>query len=64
MGDCGDLEIFANIKKGHLDFSKEKFKNVSESCIDLIKKLLEPNKKNRKTAAEALKHDFFVKNFN
>ena len=57
-------EIFANIKKGHIDFSKKEFKNVSESCIDLIKKLLEPNKKNRKTAAEALKHDFFVKNFN
>ena len=57
-------EIFANIKKGHLDFSKEKFKNVSESCINLIKKLLNPNKNSRITASKALKDKFFIENFN
>ena len=57
-------EIFANIKKGHLDFFNEKFKNVSESCINLIKKLLNPNKNSRITASKALKDKFFIENFN
>ena len=57
-------EIFANVKKGYIDFSKKKFKNISENCIDLIKKLLEPNKKYRIKASEALSHPFFIKNFN
>lgn len=57
-------EIFANVKKGYIDFSKKKFKNISENCIDLIKKLLEPNKKIRIKASDALRHPFFVENFN
>jgi calcium-dependent protein kinase len=57
-------EIFANVKKGYIDFSKKKFKNISENCKDLIKKLLEPNKKNRIKASEALSHPFFIENFN
>jgi calcium-dependent protein kinase len=57
-------EIFAEVKKGHIDFSKEKFAQVSSNCIDLIKKLLKPNKKYRITASEALKHPFFRQNFN
>jgi len=57
-------EIFANVKKGYIDFSKKKFKNISENCIDLIKKLLEPNKRNRIKASEALRHPFFIENFN
>ena len=57
-------EIFANVKKGVIDFSKKKFQNVSNNCIDLIKKLLTPNKKYRIKASEALKHPFFTENFN
>ena len=57
-------EIFANVKKGYIDFSKKKFKIVSQNCIDLIKKLLTQNKKNRIKASEALKHPFFTENFN
>ena len=57
-------EIFENIKKGEIDFTKRNFYNVSENCIDLIKKLLNPNKKKRINAAEALKHPFFTENFN
>ena len=57
-------EIFAKVKKGHIDFTKKKFNKVSPNCIDLIKKLLTPNKKNRITASEALKHKFFTENFN
>ena len=57
-------EIFANVKKGYIDFSKKKFEFVSQNCIDLIKKLLTQNKKNRIKASEALKHPFFTENFN
>ena len=57
-------EIFANVKKGFIDFSKPKFRNVSENCIDLIKKLLTLNKKYRIKASDALKHKFFTENFN
>ena len=57
-------EIFANVKKGYINFSKPKFRNVSENCIDLIKKLLTLNKKNRIKASDALKHKFFTENFN
>ena len=57
-------EIFANVKKGVIDFSKKKFQNVSNNCKDLIKKLLTPNKKYRIKASEALKHPFFTENFN
>ena len=56
-------EIFANVKKGYIDFSKKKFKNISENCIDLIKKLLEPNRKKRIKASEALSHPFFIENY-
>ena len=69
---CGEVpfpgeteeEIFANVKKGCIDFSKRAFKKVSPNCIDLIKKLLTLNKKNRITASEALKHKFFTESFN
>ena len=57
-------EIFANIKKGKISFSQEQFSNVSDNCIDLIKKLLAPNKKNRIKASEALRHPFFTENYN
>ena len=57
-------EIFANVKKGYIDFSKKEFKIVSQNCIDLIKKLLTKNKENRIEAPEALKHPFFTENFN
>ena len=57
-------EIFANIKKGKFDFNKREFKNVSENCKKLIKRLLEPNHKKRIKASEALHHDFFKENYN
>jgi len=57
-------EIFANVKKGYIDFSKKEFKIVSQNCIDLIKKLLTKNKENRIKASEALKHPFFTENLN
>ena len=56
-------EIFANIKKGKFTFHHSQFSNVSESCKDLIRKLLEPNKKHRIKAIDALKHPFFRENY-
>ena len=57
-------EIFDEVKKGYVDFSKRQFNNVSRNCIDLIKQLLTYNKKNRIKASDALNHKFFTENFN
>ena len=57
-------EIFKKIKKCEYNFEPEPFKYVSENCINLIKKLLEPNKNKRIKAIDALKHPFFTENFN
>jgi calcium-dependent protein kinase len=56
-------EIFSNIKKGKYSFRPRQFNNVSESCKDLIMKLLEPNKNERISASNALKHRFFRENY-
>ena len=56
-------EIFANIKKGEYNFDNPKFANVSNNCKDLIRKLLEPNKKYRIKASDAIKHPFFTENY-
>lgn len=56
-------EIFANVKKGKYSFHQKEFRDVSESCIDLIKQLLEPDKNDRIKASEALKHPFFKENY-
>ena len=57
-------EIFANIKKGYIDFNKKNFNNVSDNCINLIKGLLNQNRKQRISAEKALNHPFFTKDFN
>ena len=57
-------EIFKNIKRGKFSFSQPQFNNVSDNCIDLIKKLLTSNKKYRIKASDALKHPFFTENYN
>ena len=59
-----DEEIFKNIKKCKYDFSPPQFKNVSDNCKDLIKKLLEPNISRRIRAKDALRHPFFTESFN
>ena len=57
-------EIFEKIKKLQYDFSPPEFKNVSENCKNLIKKLLEPKISRRIRAQDALKHPFFSESFN
>ena len=56
-------EIFAEVKKGKINFDLPEFERVSENCKDLIKKLLTTKKSHRITAAEALKHPFFTEDF-
>ena len=57
-------EVFKEIKKCKYNFNLKAFKDVSYNCKNLIKKLLEPNKKKRIKASEALKHPFFIEFFN
>ena len=57
-------EIFDNIKRGKLSFDKPEFKNVSENCKKLIRKLLEPDSKKRIKASKALHEPFFNENYN
>jgi calcium-dependent protein kinase len=59
-----DEEIFQKIKKCEYNFNLKEFKSVSENCKDLIRKLLEPKKKKRIKACDALKHPFFTEFFN
>ena len=63
QGDTEE-EIFQKIKKCDYNFDSPKFKDVSENCKNLIKKLLEPNINKRIKASEALRHPFFTEEFN
>ena len=57
-------EIFEKIKKCDYNFKPAEFKDVSDNCKDLIRKLLEPKKRKRIKASEALRHPFFTTFFN
>ncbi len=57
-------EVFKEIKKCNYNFDLIEFRDVSDNCKDLIKKLLEPKRKKRIKANEALKHPFFTELFN
>ena len=53
-------EICSNIKYKEIDFSSPKFDYISNSCKDLISKLLEKDRKKRITVSEYLEHPFFT----
>ena len=57
-------EIFKKIKKCEYSFKPKEFECVSKNCKDLITKLLEPKKRKRIKANEALRHPFFTESFN
>ena len=57
-------EIFKKIKKCEYNFKPKEFDDVSNNCKDLIRKLLEPKKKKRIKACDALRHPFFTEFFN
>ena len=63
IGDTED-EIFSNILNRKLNLDNPKLKNVSDSCKDLINKLLEKKANKRILASEALKHKFFTSGIN
>ena len=49
-------EILENIQKAELDLKSPPFNNLSENCLDLLKKLLERDINKRIGASEALNH--------
>ena len=53
-------ELFQNIKNKEIDFSSSKFESMSDSCKDLLAKLLEKDKAKRISAQECLEHPFFT----
>ena len=53
-------ELFQNIKNKEIDFSSSKFESMSDSCKDLLAKLLEKDKAKRISAQECLDHPFFT----
>ena len=57
-------EIFEKVKKGKISFHQPEFKNVSENCKNLIKKLLQKKISRRIRAKDALRHPFFTESFN
>ena len=56
-------EIFEKIKKCKYNLNSPLFADVNENCKDLIRKLLEPNIHKRIKACDALKHPFFLEEF-
>ena len=58
LGD-NEKAIFENILKNEINLDVPELKNISESCKDLINKLLNKDYEKRIKAEEALKHDFF-----
>ena len=53
-------EIIKKIKESSLDFSSPKFGDISDSCKDLISKLLEKDKNKRIKSGDCLDHPFFT----
>lgn len=54
-------EVFGKIQQGVFDHSKETVKNVSDECIDLMRKMITVNAKQRIKPEEMLKHAWFEK---
>ena len=53
-------EVFEKIKTTPVNFGIREFKFISEQAKDLISKLLNKNKSERLTCAQALKHPWFT----
>jgi len=52
-------EVFHKIKTGKFHFDHVEFKESSKDVMDLIRKLLTVNSKDRLSAAQALNHPWF-----
>eukprot|EP01125_Pyxidicula_operculata_P015676 TRINITY_DN5345_c0_g1_i2.p1 TRINITY_DN5345_c0_g1~~TRINITY_DN5345_c0_g1_i2.p1 ORF type:complete len:406 (-),score=50.77 TRINITY_DN5345_c0_g1_i2:38-1255(-) len=51
--------LFKKIEKGEYEFPQELFSNISQSAVDLIKRLLDTKPQSRISAADALSHPWF-----
>jgi calcium-dependent protein kinase len=56
-----DADVLQKVKLGTFSFNNADWKNVSDDCKDLIRKLLKMNPKDRLTADQALQH-VWIKN--
>ncbi|KAL5017608.1 hypothetical protein ScPMuIL_007197 [Solemya velum] len=54
-----DIDLPKQILGGHYTFPKQYWKGISESAIDLIKKLMTTDPQKRITSAEAVNHPWF-----
>jgi calcium-dependent protein kinase len=57
-------EIFSNVFNTEVNLDNPKLKNVTDSCKDLIKKLLVKDPNKRLVSSDALKHEFFTSGIN
>ena len=46
-----EVEVFQKIKQGQLSFAQKEFANISSDAVELIKKLLQVDKKKRYTCS-------------
>lgn len=53
-------EVLENNKKAVINFKVKELKNVTPIAMDLLRKMLELEPDSRPTAAECLKHEYFV----
>ena len=62
FGGENDEEIIENVQKGRIDWSSPPFNKLTKTCLDLLKKLLTIDPKQRISANEALNHKWFRDN--
>ena len=62
FGGRNEEEIKNNVEIGIFDLDSPPFNQLSQSCIDLIKKLLTIDPQQRLSAEEALNHQWFIEN--
>lgn len=53
------MEVFERIRKAHVNFEYKEFRTITSLAKDLIIRLLNKNKKERYTCADALSHPWF-----
>jgi calcium-dependent protein kinase len=60
FGGKSTTDVFNRIRKARVSFEKKEWDKVSDVAKDLVKKLLEPDRKLRLTAGKALQHEWFA----
>ena len=57
-----DTEIFDSVRTGRFDFPSPEWDDISQTAKDFVRFMLQKEAKNRPTAAQAMKHEWIVKN--